>query len=488
MLFAPTLRYRNRYERKNPPKAKPSGDFLATIVYMSRAWAFRRRVEYSIGTVVVLTVVSMGGYFLFSYQSPTCFDFKENGKEHGVDCGGACARRCYFDIRAPRVLWVDAFKITEGQYNAVAYVENANRDTGTNVLPYTLILSDNAGIITERSGTTVLPPGGTYPIFEGRIQTGTRVPTSATITFTQEDTVVWLPADVGRESFSLEKRDLTGTDSKPKLTTEIQNTLLSEAKDIEIIATLFDSKGKPLTASRTFVEYFAGRSKEQIIFTWPEPIASTLRSCEVPTDVVLAIDLSGSMDDDGGTPPEPITSVLKAGESFVNRLRPSDQIGVVTYATNASLVTPLSGDISATARKVSGLSIATPEQRGSTNPGDALKRMQEELLSSRHNQDARKIGILFTDGLANAPTKNPEGYATSTAVEMKKRGIDIYTIGLGSQVNQKFLREIATDAQNAFVAPSVKEVDDIYRSISTAICEDGPTVIEVIAKPRVNVE
>ncbi len=451
---------------------------------MIRMWAMWRRLQYSLGAVTLFVFLGTSIYYAFIYVSPTCLDQVQNGQEHGVDCGGTCARYCRFEISAPKVLWIEPFKIMDGQYNIVAYVENANTGIGTKSLPYVMTLEDSMGVIQERSGTTVMPPKGIYPIFEGRVMTGDREPTKASITFINEDAVVWLPADIGRDNFFLEERDFEDTDFKPRLNTKVRSSLLNESKDVEIIATIFNSSGKPLTAARTVEEYFEGRSTKQVVFTWPQPIAKTLRSCEVSTDVVLAIDLSGSMDSDGGTPPEPITSVLEAAGSFVSRMREQDQVSIVTFATGASLVSQLSDNRAAVADIVKKLTIDSVEQQGSTNPGEALKKTYDELLSARHNNEARKVVILFTDGLANAPKKNAEAYATSTAMELKKMGVELFTIGLGASVNQKFLEEIATDKRHAFIAPTVKDVDTIYHTITTALCEDGPTVIEVIAKPK----
>lgn len=450
---------------------------------MIRWWAMVRRIQYMTGFLLFLTLIGTGVYYAYWYMGPTCFDGMANGDERGIDCGGACTRMCRIDISAPKVLWVAPFKIMDGQYNVVAYIENRNKEIGTGNMPYTIRLSDKDGVIVERSGTTVLPPDGTYPIFEGRVMTGTRVPTEASITFEDEDSVMWVPAQIGRKEFFLEERDLTGVDDLPRLTAQIRNTLLEETREVEIVATMFNSTGKPLTAARTVVEYFKGRSTEKVIFTWPQPIAKTLRSCDVSTDVVLAIDLSGSMDSDGGNPPEPLTSVLTAAKNFVTRMHEDDQVGVATFATGASLVSELSADIPTVAALVEKLTIDPKEQRGSTNPGEGLKRVSDELLSNRHNPESRKIAILFTDGLANAPLKNAEGYATSTAQELKRKGVDIFTVGLGASVNKKFLEEIASDAQHAFIAPTAGDVDGIYRTITTAICEDGPTVIEIVAKP-----
>src|SRR5690606_35601733 len=139
--------------------------------------------------------------------------------------------------------------------------------------------------------------------------------------------------------------------------------------------------------------------EQDIIFTWPTPIAKTLKSCEVPTDVVLAIDLSGSMNNDGDTPPQPITSVLQAANAFVNRLGEADQVGLVTFATEAAVTNALTTQKAMVADRVLGLRIDPKEEVGNTNTGDALLRAGEELTSARHNGEARKVLVLLTDGL-----------------------------------------------------------------------------------------
>lgn len=447
-----------------------------------RRWAFWRRVQYGTGFTALLALIIVPIYFIYFVHEPTCFDGVMNGLERGIDCGGACQNVCTSDITAPAPLWAESFKIVDGQYNAVAYVANHNKTVGSPALSYTFRLYDDAGLITERSGTTVFPPDGVYPIFEGRIQTDGRTPTRTTIEFdTHTD---WREGVVGRDQFVLAQRELLSADSSPRLVTQITNNNIDTAKDVEIVAVIFDSQKKPLTASRTFLDEFPGRSTQQVVFTWPQPIAKTLRSCEVPTDAMLAIDLSGSMNNDGGNPPEPISSVLKAAQSFVSRMKPHDQVGVVTFATEADLRQSLTGGISTVASFVGGLTIDPQSEHGSTNTGDALMRVTEELTSSRHNTDARKVAIMLTDGLPTSPGTDPNGYAVQKANALKEAGIELYTIGLGKDVDTAFLASLASDAGHAFVAPSVADIDGIYKAITSAICEDGPSVIEVTPKPK----
>ncbi len=448
-----------------------------------RWWAFWRRVQYGTAFFIVLGLIGLGAYYMYVYKEPTCFDQLQNADETGVDCGGSCERVCRFEIITPTVLWTDSFKIIDGQYNLVAYVENRNTTIGSPALPYTFKLFDAQGLITEVKGVTVFPPDSVYPIFEGKVLTGTRVPTRTTIEF-DEESVTWMPGEVGREQFTLENRELENADSKPKLTALIKNNSLNEAKDVEIIATIFDASRRPLTVARTFVDIFPPRATEMVTFTWPEPIAKSLRSCEIPTDVLLAIDLSGSMNDDGGTPPEPVSSVLSAAESFITRLNTQDQVGLVTYATGANLVQGLTSNSAKVADLVKILTIDPKEERGSTNTGDALMRMREEFSSSRHSLDARKVAILLTDGLATAPKDNPEIHAEKEAALLRDEGVTVFTIGLGAKVNAQFLKNIASSESQYFEAPSIRDLGAIYSSITESICEDGVAVIEVIPKAK----
>jgi len=446
-----------------------------------RMWAFWRRVQYGAGYLTFLGLVSTGVYFMFFYAAPTCFDHRQNGEEIGIDCGGnSCTRICAISVQQPTVEWAKSFQIQPGQYNAVAYVENKNARAGTPELDYTFTLSDKAGVITERSGKTVLPPNSSYPIFEGRIDTAGRIPTDTKLVLHPAD--MWLPANDTRSLFQTKDLKLVEADARPKLNVTMENTSLDEAKSVEVVATIFDARGNALTSSQTFVDLFPGRSPKDLVFTWPNPIAKTLRSCSVPTDVVLAIDLSGSMNNDGGTPPQPVTAVLDAASAFVGNLHPEDRISVVTFASKATVALPLSTSTMLASDVVKKLTIDPKEERGTTNTGDALLAAQAELSSDRHNPDARRVVILLTDGLATSPGKEPAVYAKEKATLVKASGINLFTIGLGKEADMNFVRAVASTETQAFAAPTTATLGSIYQAITGAICEDGAARIDVIPK------
>jgi Mg-chelatase subunit ChlD len=447
-----------------------------------RPWAMKRRLAYGGGFMgVILIFLSIISFSIF-YKEPTCYDRSANGGEAGIDCGGTCVRICAAEVIPLKVLWVEPFRVSENTYNVVAYIENRNLDKGIEKLPYTIRLFDDKGEILNREGITEMPPDVTYPLFEGRIATSERVPTYATIEFGEDP--VWVPARQNGERYMTERRELSGADKKPVITAVVKNESREEAQEVDVVATIFNSQGIPLTASRTKVPLFPGGSTKQVTFTWQEPIAKTIRTCEVPSDIAIAIDLSGSMNNDAEEPPEPITSVLRAAKDFALRLNKGDQTALVTFATEAESVSELTPDRSLVGTLIGNLVIKPESEQGSTNTGDGLLNSLRELESARHNEDARRAIVLLTDGLATAPDPDPELYARDAATLAKQKGIELFTIGLGTDLNEAFLKEIATDEEHYFRAPTTQTLGKIYESITSALCEERAAQIQIVAKPQ----
>ncbi len=469
-----------------------------------RPWAFWRRLQYGAGFSVFVSLCLTIFYFTAIYSPATCFDGVQNGEEAGIDCDGSCVRICAFTVTPPQIVWAESFKITDGQFNAVAYIENKNAVAATPVLNYTFRLFDGQELLAERSGQTILPPNSTYPIFEGRIATALgRTPTRTEIVLTPSD--LWLPATVGRNQFRTVDVELLTTDTRPRLNVEIENTELTEARDVEVVATVFNRAGEPVTASQTFIDIFAPRSTTDIVFTWPNSIAKTVRSCEVPSDIMLVLDRSGSMAADGGTPPEPLESAKQAAQSFIKLIRPTDLVGFFSYATAPS--SPLEQVLTpnlALVEAAIGATVMGGDGVQYTNMGEAFNASLAELTSARHREEARKVLVLLTDGDVTRPLNPATGeadreyaanFARSAAEAAKAENVTIYTIGFGgffradaSSVDRDvdLIRDLASSPEQYFAAPTIAELQAVYQEIANDLCEEGPTRIEIITKTSTN--
>jgi len=333
---------------------------------------------------------------------------------------------------------------------------------------------------------TVLPPNSAYPIFEGRIFTENEAEVTETrlVLKPSED---WRPASTGRDQFRSIDIELLGADSKPRLNVEIENTELFAAENVEVVATIFNTAGEAVAASQTYIEDIAARSTQDIIFTWPNPLTRTVESCVIPTDIMLGIDLSGSMNNDGDNPPQPISDALQAASTFAGSLRQKDQIGVVTFATNAELTRQLDNSYDMVAQSILALEISPEAETGYTNTVEALRQAQAELASTRHNLNARRVLVLLTDGLPTiSGDKDVVSEAETLARALSAAGVRVYAIGLGQDVDTQFINNIASDNANAYFAPTGADLANIYSEITSSLCEAGEGKIEIIAKTKTN--
>lgn len=468
-----------------------------------RPWAVWRRLQYGSGFLLMVGLVSGLTYYQYFYHPGDCFDAVMNEDETGVDCGGTCVRICAASVIPPTIIWADSFKINEGQYNAVAYVENKNPIAGTPALKYTFELYDGSTLVAKREGTTLLPPNSVYAIFEGRIFTDGKKVTNTKLTLQPAE--LWQPAPLGREQFKTSNLDLISADKEPRLRATIENIELKKAEKIEVVATLFNDAGKAVTASQTFIDGLEGRSSKDIVFTWPGPIAKTIKSCIIPTDVLLVLDRSGSMAADGGNPPQPLESAKDAAKSFTKLLKAEDTMGYLSYATmpTTPLEQQLTADLSQVEAAIAGTMMGTNGVQY-TNMGEAFKSATTELISERHRPDARKAIVFMTDGDVTRPL-NPQTnlqdreyaatYAQEQALKAKDAGVTIYAIGFGnflkaanSDVSRdtSLIRSFASEPANYYEAPTVTDLEIVYRKIASSLCESGTTRIDVIAKTPTN--
>ncbi|MDP3882701.1 MAG: VWA domain-containing protein [Candidatus Staskawiczbacteria bacterium] len=253
--------------------------------------------------------------------------------------------------------------------------------------------------------------------------------------------------------------------------------------------------------------------------------------CEVSADVILVLDVSGSMEDGGSqskcewseikpygggftwylntkydvsetwcsgikdssdtsvpsfsfspvtyTPEvlSKIESAKNAGKSFLDNLKSQDQSGLVSFSDTANLEKGLSNDHNATKTAVDAVVTG-----GATNIGDAIAFATAEF-NGNANPQATKTIILLTDGKANKPNGSGSGedpldvaYAIEKATEAENLGYKVFTIGLGSDgdINAVMLQEIADITGATYHhAPNGDGLEDVYNEISTEICEYG---------------
>ncbi len=166
----------------------------------------------------------------------------------------------------------------------------------------------------------------------------------------------------------------------------------------------------------------------------PQEVDTTSQVQESGIDLMLAIDLSPSMDaldyHENGQEISRVQAVRETVSKFIEA-RPNDRIGMVVFAGEPYLMSPLTLDHDWLLQNVDRLQVGLAGD--ATAIGSALAVCANRL---RHENSKSKIIVLLTDGANNAGKISPMAAAEAAHA----LGIKIYTIGAGSNDVAKFPR------------------------------------------------
>lgn len=165
----------------------------------------------------------------------------------------------------------------------------------------------------------------------------------------------------------------------------------------------------------------------------PESLVHAEESTERGIDIVIVLDLSGSMravmdQSTGGSPrsghrPTRLDTAKDVITDFVSR-RKTDRIGVVVFGRSAYVLSPPTLDYALLTTLVSKMELDLIDGNG-TAIGDAVGTGVARL---RRSDAKSKAIILLTDGDSNAGSISPD-YAAHLA---QKEGVKVYTVQIGN--------------------------------------------------------
>ena len=210
----------------------------------------------------------------------------------------------------------------------------------------------------------------------------------------------------------------------------------------------------------------------------PEWVGQPIVRTEAARDIMLALDLSGSMDyhDFPGEDGE-VVSRFEAVQRVVDRFvtaRQDDRIGLIVFGTKAYLQLPFTRDLD-TARALVDLmdvGMAGPKTALGDSIGLAIRSFETSEVDER-------LLILLTDGNDTASKMTP----INAADIARLNGVEIYTIGIGDtaatgedRVDFDVLAAIAERTGGEFYnAEDEAALDAVYRRIDQTAVADVRT-------------
>ncbi len=179
----------------------------------------------------------------------------------------------------------------------------------------------------------------------------------------------------------------------------------------------------------------------------------TFQEAVAPISIVLALDASGSMRQAADT-------VKDAARSFVESLRPGDELALLVFADNAIMVHDLTKNREWTMNGI---------DQYRTTGGTALNDALFDALGRLKRAEGRRAIVVLTDGRdENGPGTAPGSRHALSDVLASVRDVDaaIYAIGLGPKVDRTVLERIArTSGGEPFFPATVEELAREYRRV-----------------------
>ncbi|WP_170333157.1 vWA domain-containing protein [Ruegeria arenilitoris] len=216
----------------------------------------------------------------------------------------------------------------------------------------------------------------------------------------------------------------------------------------------------------------------------PERLGEPIVTEKSARDVVLALDISGSMDQRDfktadGAPKQRLEAVKDVLRSFIAE-RDGDRMALIIFGTRAFVQAPFTEDL----QSLNGFLDQTAVGMAGPNTalGDAIGLGIRTFESSQVEQ---RLMIVLSDGADTSSRMTP---VNASAIAADK-GVVIYTIGVGDpnasgedRVDLEALRDIADRTGGEyFFADDETALTDVYQSID----EQNPRVVETQSyRPR----
>lgn len=158
-----------------------------------------------------------------------------------------------------------------------------------------------------------------------------------------------------------------------------------------------------------------------VVLCRPQSHDSFRTSSVEGTDIVLALDISGSMSADDFKPSR-FAAAKDMAQKFVNK-RENDNMGLVVFSGESLSLMPLTNDRAALLAAIQNVKMG--DLQDGTAIGDGLASAINRVAQG--NAKSKSI-VLLTDGTNNAGDVPP---STAAAIARQK-GIRVYTIGVGT--------------------------------------------------------
>ncbi len=175
--------------------------------------------------------------------------------------------------------------------------------------------------------------------------------------------------------------------------------------------------------------------------------------------VVLAVDVSGSMQDD-----DKIGAARNGAAAFVQALGDADAISLVTFNNQVTWATPMAPVAQSRGRVLDVVRGLFAD--GGTSLYDAVGESYEALRRAPAGSNITAV-VVLSDGADRNSTTNLDGLLRKIRPNNESGAIRIFTIGYGKDASADPLRAIADATQGRYYEGKPSNIREVFKDIST---------------------
>jgi len=237
-----------------------------------------------------------------------------------------------------------------------------------------------------------------------------------------------------------------------ELVVDIASLDASKPGDVVAVVSVVDASGRPVVGltKENFVAHIGGEPAAQAGSPAPISQVTTAVNSDIGVAMVLAVDVSGSMQGD------PLVQARGAARTFVEGLAPIDSVALVTFGDGVTPVLNFTTDRGAVFAGLDSLQAA-----GNTALYQAASVSAFVAASA---QTQRKAVILLSDGVDfgnRSAVSREDSLAQAAAI-----GAPFFAIGLGIDIDRAYLEALAQGTGGRFLeTPTTQGLSDLYRAI-----------------------
>jgi len=257
-------------------------------------------------------------------------------------------------------------------------------------------------------------------------------------------------------------------DADEKAAAEVFRDYLAKAATSQIAAKAGFRPGDPNARAAAPIDAAHGADPAQPkrVLSLPQPavlarIKRAWREDRKPANIVLAVDVSGSMSEEGK-----LEQAKRGLQAFFRQLSPHDRIGLISFNNEVFKLVDV-GEFAKTGSEIRA-QVRDLFPDGETAWRDATLRAVDLVTQLRDDSRINAV-VVLTDGEDTSSQASTGSLRSTLAAQARNEGdvIRVYTIAYGSQANKPELADIAAASGGKGFEGDPKDIEAVYTSISS---------------------